>query len=367
MTRTARVVVDLTAIKANARALRRAVPGAALIAVVKRDAYGHGAPEVGHALAGLADLLAVADPGEAFVLRAAGIRTPVLVLGTAASVDLPALIRAGCHPTLTGERDLAAMPEPRGGVLAAHLKFDTGMGRLGFDASRAAEVVRLLRKRRVRRLAGIWTHLAAAGEPGFTRVQLRRFDECLGVLRTHGIDPGLTHAANSGAVLASVRARGYRAIRPGLLLYGCAPGGARPPRWLRPAMSFGTRVADVRRVARGATVSYDHTWRASRAATLAILPAGYADGFSRLQSNRGTVLIRGRFARVRGLVCMNLTIVDVTDIPGVVPGDEAVFFGAQRGRRLNAGTVARRQHTIAYEVLCTAGGLNRREYGAARG
>jgi alanine racemase len=132
-------------------------------------------------------------------------------------------------------------------------------------------------------------------------------------------------------------------------------------------MSFRTRVAVVRRVARGATVSYDHTWRAHRPATLAVLPAGYADGYSRLQSNRGAVLIRGRLAPVRGIVCMNLTVVDVTGIPGVAAGDEAVFFGAQRGRRLAAETVAGRQGTIPYEVLCAAGGLNRREYGASRG
>jgi alanine racemase len=219
----------------------------------------------------------------------------------------------------------------------------------------------------VRRLAGTWTHLAASDDPAFTLAQLDRFDTCLRALRARGIDPGLTHAANSGAILGSARARAYGAVRPGLLLYGCAPGGARRPGWLKPAMSFRTRVAAVRSVPRGATVSYNHTWHAPRASTLAVLPAGYADGVSRLQSNRGVVLIRGRRAPVRGIVCMNLTVVDVTGIPGVTCGDEAVFFGAQGRKRILAEEVAARQGTIPYEVLCVAGGLNRRVPGGARG
>lgn len=367
MTRSARVVVDLAAVVSNARAVRRACPRAALIAVVKRDAYGHGAPAVARALRGIADLLGVADAGEALALRAAGIRAPVLVLGAVAPSEQGTLARAGCLPTVADERDLAAVPFQSDGRLAAHLKFDTGMGRLGFDASGASRVAAMLRRRGVRRLAGTWTHLAAADEAGFTRAQLRRFDESLQALARAGVDPGLTHVANSAAVLANPRARSYRAVRPGLLLYGCSPAGTRRPPWLRAAMSFRARVAAVRSVAQGATVSYDHTWRAPRAATLAVLAAGYADGFSRLQSGRGIVLVRGRRAPVRGIVCMNLTVVEVTGVPGVKAGDEAVFFGSQKGAHLPAEEVAARQRTIPYEVLCSAGGLNLRSWRGRRG
>ena len=355
--------MDLAAVVANARAVRGARPGKALIAVVKRDAYGHGAVAVARSLRGVADIIAVADAEEAAVLRQAGIRAPILLLGPAAAARRGEIERLGLLPSVTAERDFAGVPGARGGYLGAHLKFDTGMGRLGLDPALADRLAGWLRRRGLRRLAGTWTHLSAADEAGFTRAQLRRFDAALAALRRGGIDPGLTHAANSAAVLASPAACAYRAVRPGLLLYGCVPGRRPAPRWLRPAMSFRTRVAALRRVARGATISYDHTWRAPREATLAVLPVGYADGYSRLQSNRGEVLIRGRRAPVRGIVCMNLTVVEVTGIRGVAAGDEAVIFGTQGRARIRAEEVAARQATIPYEVLCVAGGLNRRVRG----
>ncbi len=215
------------------------------------------------------------------------------------------------------------------------------------------------------RLAGAFTHLAQISEPGFTKAQLDRFDMCLGALRAAGIDPGLTHAANSGALYLSARACAYDAVRPGLILYGVPPGSG-VPFALRPALSFKTRVAQVRGVPAGTTVSYGHTWRTGRAARLALLPVGYSCGYPRSMSSKGSVLVRGRRVPVRGRVCMNLTVAEVGAVPGVKSGDEVVLIGCQGRHAISADDVARQAGTISYEVLCTAGGLNERVYRGGR-
>ncbi len=357
----ARVTVDRSAIIANARTLKRMAPRSGLLAVVKRDAYGHGAVEVARALRAVAAGFAVAELDEAIELREHGIRGPVLVLTPPRPGDRPAYRRFRLTGTISDARQLADLPPVRAGKLDAHAKFDTGMGRLGARWESAHVFAASLRAAGVRTLAGSWTHLAAADERWFTDVQLDRFEACLGSLLMRGIGPGPAHAANSRAVLSHPRSCRYALIRPGIALYGASPDDAGLDRRLRPAMRWTVPVLAVRDLPKGATISYGHTWRSPRAMRAAVLPVGYADGFSRLHSNRGSVLIRGRVAPVRGRVCMNLIVVDVTAIHGVRPGSEAVLIGRQGRSVITVEAVAAQRASISYEVLCVAGAMNRRE------
>lgn len=361
MTPPAWVEIDLGAIATNARVIRRHAPGRTLIAVVKHDAYGHGAPRVAQALKGIADQFAVATSGEGEELRRHGVRAPILVLVPAPHADRPRMRRLNLLPTVADLVDCSTAPVHHG-VLLAHLKFDTGMGRLGLLPAQAREAVVRLRRRGVRAVAGTYTHLAAALEPGFTAAQLDRFDRCLGVLRTLGLDPGPAHVANSEAVLTGGRPLTYDAVRPGLILYGAGPKHLKQRLSLRPAMALVTCLASVRRVERGATISYAHTWRAPRPTRLGVLPIGYAGGYMRTLSNRGKVLVGGCRAKVRGRICMNLTVVDLARVPGARIGASAVLFGKQGGAHVPVEEVADRAGTIPYELLCLAGSLNPRIY-----
>lgn len=351
--------MDLSAVRANARAVRR-FTGKPLIACVKSRAYGHGMAEVARALEGEAAGFAVFAAAEGVELRSSGVRAPVIVLEPGNPRVFELARRCDLLPTLADAGMLTLAPRS-GAFLRAQLKFDTGMGRLGLPAGSAAGVARVLRRAGVRFVAGTYTHLSTPSDRRFTEAQLDRFDSCLDALRAQGIHPGLVHAANSWGLLASPRARRYGAVRPGLLLYGCAPV-PRVPFVLRPAMRFATRVASVRTVEPGWPVTYGHTWRAPRRATLATLPAGYSRGVNRLLSNRGFALLRGRRAPIRGRVTMDLTVVDVTNIPGVRVGDEAVFFGPQGRSRIAVEEVAGLAGSISYETLCVVGGLNERVY-----
>ena len=360
------VEVDLGAIRANAAAVRRFSGGRPLLAVVKSDAYGHGLAEVARALAPESAMLAVFSAEEGRFLRERGSMMPVFVLGPSGREGMCAASRWDLIPSVTGLEELAIAPRKPGGFLATHLKFDTGMGRLGIPWGQAHATAAALRRSGIRFLAGTWTHLSTPSDRPFTAAQLDRFDACLDALREAGVHPGLVHAANSWGILASPRACRYGAVRPGILLYGCSPG-PRIPFALRPAMSFKTRVAAVREAEQGSPVSYGHTWRVRRKSRLAVLPAGYSRGINRLLSNRGEVLVRGKRAQVRGRVTMDLTVVDVTRNPRARPGDEAVVFGAQGRNRVSAEEVAEHARTIAYEVLCVAGGLNPRVYRGGAG
>jgi len=354
-------VIDLSAIRANARAIR-ARTGRPLLAVVKSDAYGHGMVPVARALAGLVEGFAVFAVWEGVRLRESGIKKPVLVLGPATENERREAGR-NCITlsvsSLDGIRDAVRGP---GGRMEAHLKFDTGMGRLGVSHRDAVECASLIARMGVRRLAGVWTHLSTASDPRFTALQVARFDSALLALVRAGISWDLTHVGASEAVISAPRiASRYGAVRVGLALYGCTPG-PKPGFPLRPAMSFSTRVSVLREALPGDTVSYGHTWRARRKTLLAVLPVGYSRGVNRLLSSRGSVLIRGRRAPIRGRVTMDLTVVDVTGIRGVRPGDEAVFVGRSGRAEIRAEEMAGLAGSLAYEVLCVAGGLNPREY-----
>ncbi len=361
--RPTRAEIDLSAIAANvALACRLAGRGTEVMAVVKADAYGHGAVPVARtALDAGATWLGVATPEEAIPLRGAGIASRILVLGPVApeQADLVAAHDLDQCVSDPGQAEVLNRAGRGGGrVLALHLKVDTGLGRVGVqprDVRGAAERIRALSSVR---LLGLMTHFAEAEaeDPAFACEQLVRFAEAARDLAAAGIPVPIRHAANSAALLFLPDAR-LDLVRPGIMLYGCHPRGRQHPAqpMLRPTLRLRTAISQIHDVARGESVSYGRTFVAPRDLTVATLPAGYADGVGRLLSNRGHVLIRERRVPIVGRVCMDMTMVDVTNLPEVSVGDEAVLIGRQGTEEISADEVAEVQGTISYEVLCHIG------------
>lgn len=355
--------IDLSAIAANVSlACRLAGPGTQVMAVVKGDAYGHGAvPVAKAALAAGAGWLGVAIPEEAVPLRAAGIGSSILVLGPIAPDQADQVAANGldqCVSDLEQAEVLDRAARARGRVLGLHLKVDTGMGRVGLRPREVRRVAEKIRALAFVRLAGLMTHFAEAEaeEPGFAREQLARFTEVTRDLRAAGISVPLRHAANSAALLLLPEAR-LDLVRPGIMLYGYHPRGPRggPEPSLQPALRLRTAISQIGDVVRGESVSYGRTFVAPRDLRVATLPVGYADGCGRLLSNRGQVLIRGQRVPIIGRVCMDMTMVDVSGVPDARVGDEAVLIGRQGAGEITADEVAELQGTISYEILCRIG------------
>jgi len=334
--------VDLDAIAHNAALVRRLIGHGRLCAVVKADAYGHGAPAACHALAAAgAHMFAVASAEEAVELREAGIGHPILLLGPVASDDIEALLDHDLIACIAEEAfacELAARALARRTRAPVHVKVDTGMHRVGFD----------------------WD--ADADDLAFSREQVRRFRSVLCQLQTAGIEPPFAHAANSCGLLRLPEAR-FDGVRPGLILYGLRPrADLAPGADLRPALSIRTRVAHCRRVRRGEKIGYGHTYAAWRDSVIGVLPVGYDDGYVRGFSNAGEVLVRGRRVPVVGRVCMDQTLVDLTDVPGARVGEDVVLYGQQGAGRIGIEEMAARIGRIPYELTCAVGRRVRREF-----
>lgn len=351
-------VVDLDAITHNLGALRSLLPpSVAICAVVKADAYGHGAVPVSKELeAHGVDVFGVATIEEGLELRRAGILRPIMVLGYGFS-GIEAAQEHGLAPVIyspgTARRVSEAarrMKKP----LSVHLKLDTGMGRLGLLEDQWASALEELLGNPWIRLEGIATHLSSAdSDLDFTRTQLHRFEEALEkIKRICGREGRRLHAANSAGSLNHPESL-YNMVRLGLLLYGAYPEpGLKDKVLVRPAMTFKTQVLYVKSLPAGSPVSYGQTFHTKRASRIATVAAGYADGYRRDLSNRGRVLVRGCRAPVVGNVTMDLTMVDVTDVPDVSEGDEVTLFGPAGGTCLPVEELAEQIGTISYELLC---------------
>lgn len=347
-----RAEVDLGAVRHNARELARAAGGDEVVAVVKADAYGHGAVPVTRALAAEGvDRFAVATVPEAVALREGGVRERVLVLAAPLAEFLPAYERHGLEVVVSSP-EVAAAVAGRGG-LTAHVKVDTGMHRLGVAPEAAAGVVRQLRAAGVD-VEAVWTHLATAdaADPSFALEQVRRFD---GVLAALGADaPPLVHVRNGPSVVRLPPLTSRPAlVRLGGVLYGLSsdPAVAAHMGGLRPAMRLVTRVLHLQTVAPGESVSYGRAWTAERPTLVATLGAGYADGLPRALSGRGEAAVGGRRWPVIGRVCMDMLMVSLGDPDGpgaaVRTGDEAVLFGPGGPTAEEAAAAA---GTISYEL-----------------
>jgi len=371
--RPTRARIDLGAIRENRGVAVRRAGGLALIAVVKADAYGHGAVPVARALAAAGcRRLAVATVAEGALLREAGLALPLLVMGgvhDAAEAEavcalhlVPALHHAEQVALLRG----AVAAARRGAPQPVQVEVDTGMHRMGVPAEAAPDLLVRVTAEPGLTLDGTYTHLARADEPDPepVREQAARFRRVLDAARERGVEPGLVHVSNSaglahGKLLADALPE-LGAVRPGLALYGASADG-RPDPDLRPAMTFATRVVAVRAVRAGAGVGYSAEWRAPRDTQVATLPVGYADGVAVRSPRPRDVLVRGRRAPVVGRVSMDYTTIDVGGLHAAV-GDEVVLFGEGAGERLPVEEVAARTGTIPYEVLTRVGARVPREY-----
>jgi alanine racemase len=360
--RPAWVEVDLAALRHNVRLLRELAAPAAVMAVVKADAYGHGAVPVARAAreAGAA-WLGVALVEEGVALRDAGIDAPIMVLSEPPLDAAPAVIANRLTPvvyTQAGIESLAKAATASGsGPLAVHVKVDTGMHRVGCAQGDARILADLIRDRDELTLGGLLTHFAVADEPDdpYTARQLARFDAVLGDLARAGVAPGVVHAANSAATIAFPTAR-RDLVRCGIAIYGLAPApifeDALP---LLPVMSFKAEVSHVKWLDRGERLSYGLRYELERPGTVATVPVGYADGVPRDLSNRGgEVLVRGRRHPMAGTITMDQLLVDMGDVP-VEPGDEVVLIGRQGDEEITAAEWAERLGTIAYEIVCGIG------------
>ncbi|HEX3559795.1 MAG TPA: alanine racemase [Pyrinomonadaceae bacterium] len=354
--------VDLDALASNFRAVRaRVASGVAVMGVVKADAYGHGARECAVRLAAEgAEWFGVATPEEGFALRAAGVTQPVLSFGGFWQGEAEDCLRQNIVPVvyrLDMAEALDAAARAAGTVADVHVKIDTGMGRLGVRYDEAAEFAESLRAFEHVRVGGVMTHFAAADEPRrdcFTEEQLLRFREAFAAFRAKGHRPVYEHMANSAATFAHPETHGNM-VRPGGVLYGLwrdvLPPLADTPR-LRPVMSVRSRVVLVKRVHAGETLGYGCTFEAAREMIVATVPAGYADGYARSLSNRGRVVVRGKLAPVVGRVSMDLTLLDVTDVPGVAVGERVTLLGADGDLEVPAEDIARTVGTLSYEITC---------------
>jgi alanine racemase len=363
------LAIDLTALEHNYRQLRRLCdPRVKMLAVVKADAYGHGLVPVAQKLADAgADYFGVGSLEEGLMLRRAGITQPVLLLlgilpeeaGCAVTNDLDvALFR------LDVAQALAAAAHNQSKRARVHLKVDTGMGRLGLLPKEVLPFLTGLKKLRNLNVVGLISHLAVADQEDktYTFKQVHEFTSLLASARENGWKLPLSHITNSAALWEVPEAH-LDLVRPGLMLYGSPPSPQRPPSVdLKPVMSLTAQVLQVKRLPPGSNISYGCTYTTPDWSDLAVLPVGYCNGYSRLFSNRGEVLIHGHRAPIRGRVCMNLTMVDVTGIPEVKEGDRAVLLGQDQEDRLRAEDLAGWAQTISYEIYCALGTANIRRY-----
>jgi len=364
------VLVDLGAIRRNLQLVREAAVGRAVCGMVKANAYGHGLVPVGRALAEAnVDFLAVALVEEGMRLRQAGLNLPILVVGGALDDGFVQLVAHNLTPVLFRKEHLRVLAEAAGGnSVAFHLKIDTGMARLGISADAVPDFLEALTRHPQLRLEGVLTHFANAdlADHEFNARQLALLEQAHDALKKGGQQPRWVHIANSAAVLSFPEAH-QALVRPGLMLYGLDPMHARTSTALAPAMRWVTSPVQVKTVPKGARVSYGGRWVATRESRIATLPIGYADGYRRALGNKAQVLIRGLRAPIIGTVCMDLCMIDVTDIAGAAVGDEVVLMGRQGTDEISAYDLARWGDTIPYEIICGVGARVPRQYiGGAR-
>ncbi len=357
--------VDLSAIANNLRFVKRITKNSPVIAVVKADAYGHGAVEVSRTLLRHEVLcLAVAFRSEARELRESGIDSPILVLFDQGEFDdyfdhdfIPVI--SGLHSA----RALSREAERRGKSIRIHVKIDTGMGRLGLHGRDAADAIMQISAMRGLELTGIMSHFSEAdlADSAYARTQLERFNDIRAAVsrRLGKLLPA--HMANSAAVMTIELAR-LDAVRPGLMLYGYSPFTGEQCPDLTPAMTVKTRIIDIRDVPEGTPISYGRTFVTKRRSRIGVLAMGYADGFNRLFSNNAHVIVKGSRAPVVGRVCMDLTMIDLTGAGDVERNDEAIIIGKQGDHVITAADMAEKAGTIVYEILTSIGNRAKRAY-----
>ncbi|OQY22163.1 MAG: alanine racemase [Desulfobacteraceae bacterium 4572_35.2] len=351
------VEIDLTALQHNYQMIRQGLSASfGVLAVVKADAYGHGAAEVAKVLQRLgANLLGVAIAEEGVELRDSGIAMPILVLGGPWPGQEDLIIRQNLQVTVFEAEQLQRLEQAasRAGCrCCCHLKIDTGMGRLGVLPANLETILAQFKCSDHLVVDGVMTHFAVADSEShpYTEQQLKLFLQCVQQVRDAGFSPRYIHAANSAATFSQMT-DGCNLVRPGIALYGGQPFSEHALA-LRPVMSLRTKIAHLKTLPAGCGVSYGLHFVTKRPSVIAAIPVGYADGYNRLLSNGGSALVRGQRVAVAGTVCMDWTLLDVTDIDGVCAGDEVTLLGCDGDECVSAEQWAEQIGTISYEVFC---------------
>jgi alanine racemase len=365
-----KVTIDLSALKENLTKIRELVDKKTkIMGVVKSDAYGHGLIPVARELEkNHIDALGVDYLSEAIKLRNAGVIIPVVIfLGIDTPQEAKQVADYNLIPLIydiNSARILSEEGKRSGRAVKVYLKIDTGMGRLGIDFRETGLFMQQLKGMKGIIIEGLFSHLSSADEKNslFTNGQIKNFNKAISVSRKLGINLTMNSLANSAGIMRYKKAH-FDIVRPGIILYGGLPctDFVNPPSFEQ-VMAFCSSVIQVREVEHKTPISYGRTFYTDGARKIAIISAGYADGLSRSLSNKGNILIHGQKVRIIGRVCMNLTVADVTEINGVKKGDRVCFLGKQKGNAITSDDIARCAETISYEVLCSLGIRNNREY-----
>lgn len=368
---TSLVTIRLDHLRANLDAVRQRVGSRLVLAAVKADAYGHGAIPVAAMIqqTSAADWLGVATVNEGLQLRSAGITMPILKLSmTRHPEETAAAVATGITLTVTDVESIvaaAAAATVHKVVAEVHLKVDTGMRRIGCPPPQAAELAQLIDATASLSLGGVFSHLAISDSPSgdeFTASQIRLFADTVAQIEAARGPVPLKHLANSGGILAHPDSW-FDMVRPGIMIYGAYPD-AEVPRTvaLRPGLEWSTYLSFVKQVSAGETLSYGRTWTAPVDTQIGTIPVGYADGFSRLLSNRGRVLVGGRSCPVVGRVCMDQFLVDLGPSATDSVGDEVILIGRDGAQEITTTELAELMGTIPYEVTCLLTNRIARDY-----
>ena len=359
--------IDLDAIAHNFKEIKRVTsPDAKIMAVIKADAYGHGFTEVAHTLLQSgAHAFAVATADEALQLRRAGFDVPVLILGYVFVDEYEELIKNGISlvaGSLDTAREISCAAKKAGKRAKIHIKLDTGMGRIGFvcgddDESVADEICSASALDAIE-TEGIFSHFSKADETdlSYTRFQFERFSHICSLIERRGLNIPIKHICNSAGIIRLPEFH-MDMVRAGIILYGLNPSDC--PVWdkvnLKPAMTFKTKIVNIKNIKHESSISYGVKYKASPGKKIATIAVGYADGFSRILSNKASVLVRGKRAKVVGNICMDQCMIDVTDIEGVNLNDDVIIFGSDGNNTITVELVASLLGTISYEVVCSVG------------
>jgi alanine racemase len=364
--------IDLKALEYNCSSIRKHLsPGAGLLGVVKADAYGHGATEISKKLESIGvDYLGVATVDEGLALRSGRIIKPILIMSGLFSWDeIEPIARYDLTPVVYDTITLERLIEATRGFsrpLKVHLKFDTGMGRLGFPTRDAREIVRMLAGARGIHVEGLMSHFSVSEvRDEYGLQQVAAFREVIDIFTSAGFDPAYIHMSNSGAIVNYPEAH-FSLVRAGISLYGSHPSPSLEKTLpLRQVMKITARVAFCREFPAGVSLSYGRTYTTDRPSRIAYIPVGYSDGYPRSLSNKGVVLINDTRCIIVGRVCMDWILADVTGIGPVKSGDEVVLLGEgdREGVRVSANEMAENAGTIPYEILCKISRRIERVYG----
>jgi alanine racemase len=359
--------ISLSVLRENFHAVQAYVgPRVIVCAVIKADAYGHGATPCALALeAAGAKWLGVTTTDEGMPLRSAGVRNRILLMTGFWRGEEEEVVRQNLTATVWEPWHVEVLNNAVQRLGAArqpiHLKIDTGMGRLGVTLADLPPMCRVIQRASHVVLEGVSTHFASseAADAPETQLQIENFDRALRIVKDAGFSPALCHMDNTGGILS--RPDSWRdMVRPGIALYGytlplrgaVTSADRRAAPRVQPALSWRTRIISIRQFAPGQAIGYGGTYKTTAPSRIAVLPVGYADGYRRALSNRGRVIIRNAYAPIVGAVSMDLTLVDVTNIPGVAEGDDALLIGSRGSLSVDAAELAELSGTVPYEILC---------------